>query len=66
MSFPDDEIQIVLLKLNDGRRVVRLVHVPTGIAVEDDGTSEQPIVERRNALTQQLAEKVKQSNSGSR
>jgi hypothetical protein len=66
MSFPDDEIQIVLLKLNDGRRVVRLVHVATGIAVEDDGKSEQPIVERRNALTQQLAEKVKQSNSGSR
>jgi hypothetical protein len=56
MSFPEDEIKYLLLQLDDRRRGIRIVHVPTGISVEDDGTSSAPIIARRLALLQELAE----------
>jgi hypothetical protein len=34
------------------------VHLPTGIAVEDDAASPLPIIARRNALARQLADLV--------
>lgn len=46
------------MKLADGRRRIQLVHVPTGITVEDDGTSPLPIVARRNALEAELVERI--------
>lgn len=64
MSIPDDELQVVLLKLDDERRAIRVVHVPSGISVEDDGTSTRPIIERRNVLVQQLAEILRKSKKG--
>lgn len=45
----------MVLKLDGQRRVVRLVHITTGISVEDDATSQKSIVERRNLLEERQA-----------
>ena len=58
MPIPEHELQITLSRLADGRRAIRIVHLPTGISVEDDGTSEKPIVGRRQELVAQIEQRV--------
>ena len=61
MTIADHELQIVITRLCDGRRAIRHVHLPTGIAVEDAVTADVPIIPRRIALEHQLAELVETS-----
>ena len=48
------EIDMTLVRLVDGRRVVRLVHVPTGIAVEEELRRADSVVASRHNLLVEL------------
>lgn len=49
-----DEIEIVLSKNVPGKRAMRIVHLPSGTWVADDGSSIEPIVKRRDLLLANL------------
>jgi hypothetical protein len=50
----ENELEIILLKKDKNKRMIRIVHLPTGIFVEDDSNSLEPIVERKNKLIKEL------------
>ena len=52
------EIEINLVRLKNGGRVMRLVHIPTGIAVEKELRSKDPVVASRNMLLVELEKRV--------
>ena len=52
------EIEINLVRLKGGGRVMRLVHIPTGIAVEKELRSKDPVVASRNRLLADLEQRV--------
>ncbi|MGH7134218.1 MAG: hypothetical protein ACREHD_00675 [Pirellulales bacterium] len=51
MALNEQEIQFDTYQLEDGRRVCRMTHIPTGIYVEDDGERDRSVYERMDALT---------------
>ena len=60
------EIEINLVRLKGGSRVMRLVHIPTGIAVEKELHSKDPVVASRNRLLADLEKRVEAAATGSR
>ena len=52
------EIEINLVRLKGGGRIMRLVHIPTGIAVEKALQSKDPVVASRNKLLADLEKRV--------
>lgn len=53
-KLEDDEIRIDLMRESGSIRSIRIVHLPTGLAVQDDGPSSLPIVERKKRLREKL------------
>lgn len=50
----EKELEIILTKLDNGKRVIRIVHLPTGIFVEDNSNNLEPILERKKKLIKYL------------
>lgn len=48
------ETEITLVRSKGGRRVIRVVHLPTGITVEDEVRSKTSVVATRNKLLTEL------------
>ncbi len=52
------EIEVTLVRLQGGKRLVRLVHLPTATTVEGDLEIEESLVTRKNKLLEELQRRV--------
>jgi hypothetical protein len=58
----DDEIRIELIREGESIRTIRIVHLPTGTVVQDDGPSSLPVSERKKRLYERLLVRLERAS----